>query len=97
MDTIKDINGKDLVDTEEIKKRWKECIEKPYKKDLNEPDCYDGMVSRPEPDILESEVKWVLRNIAINKASGCDGISAKLFKTLKDKGIYVLFSIHEQI
>lgn len=58
MDTIKDINGKDLVDTEEIKKRWKECIEKPYKKDLDELDDYDGVVSQPEPDVQESEVKY---------------------------------------
>ena len=58
MDTIKDINGKDLVDTEEIKKRWKECIEKPYKKDLDELDDYDSVVSQPEPDVQESEVKY---------------------------------------
>ena len=58
MDTIKDINGKDLVDTEEIKKRWKECIEKLYKKDLDELDDYDGVVSQPEPDVQESEVKY---------------------------------------
>ena len=67
MGTIKDISGRDLVDTEEVKKRWKE---KPYKKDLNELDYYDGVVSHPQPDILESEVKWALGSTAINKASG---------------------------
>ena len=70
MDTIKDINGKDLVDTEEIKKRWKECTEELYKKDPNELDCYDGVVSHPEPDILESEVEWVLRSMLLIKLMG---------------------------
>ena len=72
MSTIKDKNGRVLVDAEEIKKRWKHCIEELYKKDLNEPDQYDGVVSHPEPDILECKVKWALRSIAVNKASGCD-------------------------
>ena len=72
MGTIKDKNGTDLVDAEVIKKRWKQCIEELYKKDLNEPDQYDGVVSHPEPDILECKVKWALRSIAVNKASGCD-------------------------
>ena len=67
MGTIKDRSGRDLVDTEEVKKRWNE---KPYKKDLNELDYYDGVVSHPQPDILESEVKWALGSTAINKASG---------------------------
>ena len=70
MGTIKDRSGKDLVDTEEVKKRWKEYMEKLYKKDLNELDYYDGVVSHPQPDILESEVKWALRSTAVNKASG---------------------------
>ena len=61
--------------------------QKNYKKDLNEPDCYDGMVSRPEPDILESEVKWALRMIAVNKANGCNEIPAELFRSLKDDAI----------
>ena len=65
-----DKNGRDLVDAEEIKKRWKEYMEKLYKKDLNELDYYDGVVSHPQPDILESEVKWALRSTAVNKASG---------------------------
>ena len=67
--------------------------QKNYKKDLNEPDCYDGMVSRPEPDILESEVKWALRSTAVNKASGCHEISAELLKSLKDDAIKVLHSV----
>ena len=65
MGTIKDISGWDLVDTEGLKKRWKEYTEELYKKDPNEPDCYDGVVSHPEPDILESEVKWALRSTAV--------------------------------
>ena len=78
MDTIKDRNGRDLVDAKEIKKRWKEYMEEWYKKDLNEPDYYSGVVSHPEPDILESEVKWVLGSTAVNNASGCDGIPIEL-------------------
>ena len=94
MGTIKDRNGRDLVDVEEIKERWKEYMEKkPYKKDLNEPDFYLGVVSHPEPDILECVVKWALGSIAVNKASGCRGILVELFKTLKDDAIRVLHSI----
>ena len=84
MNTIKDRNGRDLVEAKEIKKRWKEYMEEWYKKDLNEPDYYSGVVSHPEPDILESEVKWVLGSTVVNNASGCDGIPIELFKTLKD-------------
>ena len=72
MGTIKDKNGTDLVDAEAIKKRWKQCIEELYKKDLNEPDYDKGVISHPKPDILECKVKWALRSIAVNKASGCD-------------------------
>ena len=72
MGTIKDRNSRDLVDTEEIKKRWKEYTGELYKKDLNEQDQYDGVVSHPEPAILECKVKWALRSTAVNKASGCD-------------------------
>ena len=89
MGTIKDKNGKDLVDNEEIKKRWKEYMEEPYRKDLNEPDYHDRVVSHPEPDILECEVKWALRSPAVNKASECDEIPAELFKSLKDDTIKV--------
>ena len=74
MGTIKDRNGKDLIEAEEIKKRWKEYTEELYKKDLNELDNYDGLVSHPEPDMLESEVKWALGSTAVNKASGYNGI-----------------------
>ena len=87
MGTIKDKNGRDLADTEEIKKKWKEYMEELYKKDLNELDYYDDMVSHPESDILECEVKWALRSTAVNKASGCDEISAELFKSLKEDAI----------
>ena len=67
-------NGRDLVDAEEIKKRWKEYMQELYKKDLNEPDYYDDVVGHSEPEILECKVKWALRSTAINKASGCNEI-----------------------
>ena len=95
--TIKDRNGKDLVDTEEIKKRWKEYLEEIYKKDLNETDYYDGVVSHPEPDILECEVKRALGSTTVNKARGYDRIPVKLFKTPKDDAIKVLHSKCQQI
>ena len=69
----------------------------PQKKDLNELDYYDGVVSHPEPDILECEVKWALDSITVNKASGCDGIPGKLFKTLKDDANKALHSVCQQI
>ena len=97
MSTIKDRNERDPVDVEEIKKRWKEYMEELYKKDLNEPDNHDGVVSQPEPDILEDEVKWALGSTAVNKASGCSEIPAELFKALKDDDIKVLHSICQQI
>ena len=97
MGTIKDKNGRDLVNTEEIKKRWKEYMEELYKKDLHELDYYNGVVSHPKPDILECKVKWALRSTAVNKASGCDEISAELFKILKDDAIKVLHSLCQQI
>ena len=80
---IKDRNSKDLTETEEIKKRWQEYTEELYKKDLHDPDNHDGMVIHLEPDILEGEVKWALGSITMNKASGGDGIPAKLFKILE--------------
>ena len=83
MGTIRDRNGKDLVDTEEVKKRRKEYMEELYEKDLNETDYYNGVVSHSEPDILEREVNWALGSTAVNKASGYDGIRAELFKTTK--------------
>ena len=86
-----------LLDSEEIKKRWKEYTEELYKKYLNELDNYDCMVCHPELGILECEVKWALWGTAVNKASGLDGIPVELFKTLKDDDIKVLHSICPQI
>ena len=93
MGKIKERNGRELVDVEVIKKRWNEYTEELYKKDLNEPDYHDGVVSHPGPDILECEVKWALGITAVNKTSGCDGIQVELFNTLKDDAIKVLHSI----
>ena len=95
--TIKDRKGKDLKEAEEIKKKWQEYIEELYKKDLNDPDDHDGVVTHLEPDVLECEVKWVLGSIVANKASGGDGIPAELFKILKDDALKVLHSICQQI
>ena len=95
--TIKDRNGKDIAEAEEIKRRWKEYIEELHKKDLNNPDNHDGVVVHPEPDILECGVKWALGSTVVNKASGGDGITAELFKILKDDSIKVLHSICQQI
>ena len=81
MGTIKDRNGMDLTEAEDIKKRWQECTEELYKKDLHDPDNHDGVITDLEPDILECEVKWALGSITMNKASGGDGIPAELFKT----------------
>ena len=80
-DTIKDINGMDLIEAEDIKKRWQEYTEL-YKKDLHDPDNHDGVITHLEPDILESEVKWASGSLTMNKASGGDGILAKLFQIL---------------
>ena len=95
MGTKKNKNGRDLVAAENIKKQWKENIEELYKKDLNEPDYYDGVFRHPEPDILECKVRWALRCSAVNKASGCDEIPAELFR--KDDAIKVLHSLCQQI
>ena len=96
MGTLKDRNSSELVHTEEIKKRWKEYMEELYKKYLNELNYY-AVVSHPEPDILECEVKWALGSPVANRASGCNGIPVELFKTLKDDAIKVLHSICQQI
>ena len=96
MCTIKDIRSRDLEDTEEIKKRWKEYTEKTCKKDPNELDDHNSVVSHPEPDILKSEATWALGSTAIIKASGCNRIPVKLSKTLKDNAIKVLHSICQQ-
>ena len=92
MGTIKDRNGTNLTEAEDIKKMWQECTEELYKKDLQDPDNHEG-----EPDILEYEVKWALGSIATNKASGGDGIPAKLFQILKDDTVKVVYSICWQI
>ena len=81
----------------EIKKRWKEYTEELYKKDLNDLDNHDDVVTHPEPDILDCEVMWTLGSTAVNKASEGDGIPAELFKILKDDAIKVLHSICQQI
>ena len=93
---IKDRNCRDLVEAEEIK-RLKEYMEELYKKDLNELGYYSGVVSHPEPDILEREVRRALESTAVSKANGCDGIPVKLFKTLKVNAIRMLHSICQQI
>ena len=96
MGTIKDGNGMDLTEAEDIKKRWQEHIEL-YKKDLHDPDNHDGEITHLEPVILECEVKWTLGSITTNKASGGDGIPVELFQILKDDAVKVLHSICQQI
>ena len=81
MGTIKDKNGMDLKEAEDIKKRWQEYAEELYKKDLHDPDNHDGVIPRLEPDILECKVKWTLGSITTNKASGGEGIPVKLFQS----------------
>ena len=83
MGTIKDRNGVDLTEAEDITKKWQEYTEELYKKDLHDPDNHDGMITHLEPDILECEVKWALESITTNKASGGDGITVELFKSWK--------------
>ena len=97
MGLIKDKNGMDLTESEDIKKRWQQYTEKLYKKDLYDPDNHDDVITHLEPDILECEVKWVLGSIIMNKASGGDGIPAELFENLKDDAVKVLQSICQQI
>ena len=95
--TRKDRNNVDLTEAEDIKKRWQECTEELYKKDLHDPDNHNGVITHLEPDILECEVKWTLGSITTNKASGGEGIPAELFKMLKDDTVKVLHSICQQI
>ena len=82
MSTIKDRHALDLTEAKEIKKRWQEYTEELYKKDLNDPDNHDSLITHLEPDILECEVKWALGSITTNKASGGDGIPVELFQIL---------------
>ena len=106
MDTIKDRNGMDLTEAEDIKKRWQEYTEELYKKDLHDdkitqikelPDTYDDMITHLEPDILECEVQWALGSITMNKASGGDGVPVELFQILKNDAVKVLHSICQQM
>ena len=91
MGTVKDRNGMDLTEEEDIK-RWQEYTEELYKKDLHDPDNHDGVITHLDPDILECEVKWALGSITTNKASRGDGIPAELFQILKDNARKVLHS-----
>ena len=97
MGSIKDRNGRDLTEAEDIKKRWQEYTKELYKKDLHDPDNHDSVITHLEPDILETKVKQTLGSITTDKASGCDGISAELSKILKDDAVKVLYSICQQI
>ena len=87
----------DLIEAEDIKKRWQEYTEGPYKKDLHDPDNHDDVITNIEPDILECEVKWALGSITTNKANGGDRITVELFQILKDDAVKVLHSICQQI
>ena len=97
MGRIKDRNGMDLTEAEDIKKRWHKYTEELYKKDLHDPDNHDGVITHLEPDILEWEVQWALGSITTNKASGGDGIPAELFQILKDDAVEVLQSTCQHI
>ena len=96
MGSIKDRNGRDLTEAEDIKKRWEEYTEL-YKKEFHDQDNHDGVITHLEPDILECEVKWALESITTNKASVGDGIPVELFQILKDDALKVLHSICQQI
>ena len=96
MGSIKDRNGMDVTEAEDIKKRWQENTEL-YKKDFHDPDNHDGVITHLEPDILECEIKWALGSITTNKASGGDRILADLFQILKVDAVKVLHSICQQI
>ena len=97
MSTIKDRDGMDWTEAENIKKRWQENTEELYKKDLHDSESHDSVIIHLEPIILECEVKWALESITMNKASGGDGIPVELFQTLKDDAVKVLYSICQQI
>ena len=97
MGTIRGRNSKNLIETEEIKKRWQEYTKELYEKDLNDLDNHNGVVTYLEPDILEYEVKWALRSITMNKSSGSDRIPAELFQILKSDAVKVLHSVYQQI
>ena len=95
--SIKDRNGINLTEAEDIKKRWQEYTEELYQKDLHDPDNYNGVIIHLKPDILECEVKWALGSITMNKANGGDGIPVELIHILKDDAVKVLHPIGQQI
>ena len=97
MGSIKDRNGMDLTETEDIKKMWQEYTEELYKKEIHKPDNHNGVITPVEPNILECEVKWALGSITMTKASEGDGIPVKLFQILKDDIVKVLHPICQQI
>ena len=97
MGTIKDRNGMDLTETEEIKKGWQKHTEELYKKDLHDPYNHNVVITHLEPDILECEVKWASGSITMNKARGGDGIPIELFQIIKDDAMKVLHLICQQI
>ena len=97
MGSVKDRNGMDLTEAEEIKKRWQEYTEELYKKGFNDSDNHDGVVTHLELGILKCEVKWALGSFTTNKASGGDGIPVELFQILKDDAVKALHSICQQI
>ena len=97
MGSIKDRNGMDLTEAEDIQKRWQEYTEELYKIDLHDPDNHNGVIIHLEPDILECEVKWALGSITMNKTNGGDGIPVELFQIVKDDVAKVLHPIYQQI
>ena len=97
MGTLKDRNGMDLTEAEDNKKRWQQYTKELCKKDLNDPDNHNGVITHLEPDILKCEVNWALGSITTNKASKGDGIPIELFQILKDDAVKVLHSICQQI
>ena len=97
MGSIKDRNGMDLTEAEDMKKRWQVYMEELYKNDFHDPDNHDDVITNLEPDILGCEVRWALESITTNKGSGGDGIPVELFQILKDDAVTVLCSICQQI
>ena len=97
MGSIKNRNGRDLTEAEDIKKRWQEYTEELYKKDHHDMDNHNGVITHLQPDILECGVKWALESITMNTAGGGDGIPVELFQILKDDAVKVLHSICQQI
>ena len=97
MSTINVKSVKDLIEAEEVKKRWQEYPEELYRKGLNDPDNHNGVVTKLEPDILKCEVRWALGSITKDKANGGDGTPAELFQALKDGSDETLYSIGQQI